>query len=342
MHITRRFLSGVRRLGHSNLAVSAYPRRILVLSAAVVVATVTVTAPPASAGARVRSLDSKASGTEVVDGCTVVLQPTSTRFTRCRGKNLARANFSGLDLQFANFSKSNFVPNCGGQPGGAFCAGADFDHANLAHANVKNAVFASCCGTAFSPAEASATLTGANMQQIDAAGATFGDLTGLDLRYANLIGVQMIIGGFNRADLTGANLSKVLMEGVTGDDGFAHAVLIATNFTDAYVGGLSFTGATLSGQTNFSGSEIQYSDFTGTKLVPLNRTVPATSPSGAVVTWGEAKALSGASPGKCTPASGSSFAVGATTVRCTINGGPGLPNWGGPNVASGTFVVTVQ
>ncbi len=338
MNVRTRFLGRVHRPGRLAPTPGADRGRVLVLAAAaVILATVTAAALPASAGAHV----GPASGTKVVDGCTVVLHPTGVHFTDCPGKDLSAANFSGLDLQFANFSKSDFVPPCAGVPGGAFCTGTDFDHADLDHADVKKAVFASCCGTASAPAFASASLSGANMQQINASDATIGDFTSLDLRDADLSGAN-VLGGFSRSDLTGANLSKAQVWGLLGGGGFAHSVLGATNFTDAYVGELTFDGARLSARTNFDGSEIQYSDFTGTILVPTDSTVPASSPSGAVATWNEPKALPGASPGACSPASGSHFATGVTKVQCTINGGRGLPNWGGPNTATATFVVTVK
>jgi uncharacterized protein YjbI with pentapeptide repeats len=342
MDVKTRILSRVHRTEHLTRAPSAYLRKILVLAAAaVVLAGVTVVALPASAEAHIGALAWKTSGTEVIDGCTVVLNPTKGHFTECADKGLSHANFSGLDLQFADFSKSSFVPYCAGVHGGAFCPGADFSHANLDHADLNNAVFASCCGTAMDPTYASANLSGTSMQQTDALSTTFGSLTGLDIRYANLTKAQ-VLGVFSRCDLTGANLSRAVIYAYLGAGGFEHSVLRATNFTGASVGELSFDGATLSARTNFDDAVIQYSDFTGTTLVPADRTVPASSPSGAVVKWTEPKALPGASPGKCAPASGSHFAVGATTVQCTINGARGLSGVGGPNTAIATFVVTVQ
>ena len=206
-----RILRRVHRAENLTRAPGAHPPTILVLAAAaVVLASVTAAALPASAEAHVGSLAGSPSGTEVIDGCTVVLNPTKAHFTECGGKDLSHANFSGLDLQFANFSRSSFIPYCAGVRGGAFCPGTDFSHADLDRADVNNAVFASCCGTAMDPTYASANLSGTSMQQTEALSATFGNLTGLDIRYGNLTRAQ-VLGVFDRCDLTGANLPRAVI-----------------------------------------------------------------------------------------------------------------------------------
>ena len=65
-------------------------------------------------------------------------------------------------------------------------------------------------------------------------------------------------------------------------------------------------------------------------------TTPATSPAGAVVTYNAAgsDAQDGSIPAVCTPASGSTFAMGTTTVSCTVTDAGGL-------TATGSFTVTV-
>lgn len=65
-------------------------------------------------------------------------------------------------------------------------------------------------------------------------------------------------------------------------------------------------------------------------------TTTATSPAGAVVTFNAAgnDDQDGSIPAVCTPASGSTFAIGATTVNCTVTDAGGL-------TASGSFNVTV-
>jgi hypothetical protein len=69
---------------------------------------------------------------------------------------------------------------------------------------------------------------------------------------------------------------------------------------------------------------------------PANMTVNATSPSGATVTYAPTATdlVDGSVPVTCTPASGSSFANGTTTVTCTAKDTRG-------NTASATFKVTV-
>ena len=94
------------------------------------------------------------------------------------------------------------------------------------------------------------------MQQTEALSATFGNLTGLDIRYGNLTRAQ-VLGVFNRCDLTGANLSRAVIFAYLGGGGFENSALRATNFTGAGVGERSFDGATLSSRTNFDGAVIR-------------------------------------------------------------------------------------
>jgi hypothetical protein len=73
-----------------------------------------------------------------------------------------------------------------------------------------------------------------------------------------------------------------------------------------------------------------------TLAVPDSLSVDATSPSGAAVTF-DASATddSGVATVQCLPASGSTFAIGTTTVSCTATDPSG-------NVAAATFTVTVR
>ena len=71
--------------------------------------------------------------------------------------------------------------------------------------------------------------------------------------------------------------------------------------------------------------------------LPAGKTVDATSPAGTSVTFA-ATASDGADPApavRCTPASGSVFAIGTTTVACTATDHVG-------NATSGSFTVTVR
>ncbi|WP_221089569.1 PxKF domain-containing protein [Deinococcus aquaedulcis] len=73
-----------------------------------------------------------------------------------------------------------------------------------------------------------------------------------------------------------------------------------------------------------------------TLTLPANQSAEATSAAGAAVSFsaGAADAEDGALTPVCTPASGSTFALGTTTVMCTVTDSGGLS-------ASGSFTVTV-
>ncbi|WP_448337800.1 HYR domain-containing protein [Chloroflexus aurantiacus] len=74
-----------------------------------------------------------------------------------------------------------------------------------------------------------------------------------------------------------------------------------------------------------------------TLVLPEDVTVEAETSAGAVVTFSAtaSDAVSGTVPVSCTPPSGSTFAIGTTTVTCTASDAAG-------NVASGSFTVTVE
>jgi hypothetical protein len=80
-------------------------------------------------------------------------------------------------------------------------------------------------------------------------------------------------------------------------------------------------------------------DLSGTTLVPSYQNVRATSTAGAVVTWPTPPSLPGATPGSCTPSSGSTIPVdttaNATPVTCEVVDGQG-------DITTGTFLVTVN
>ena len=79
-------------------------------------------------------------------------------------------------------------------------------------------------------------------------------------------------------------------------------------------------------------------DTTAPKLtLPLDMTVQAPSPSGVVVTFSASASdfVDGSVPVTCTPASGSTFPVGTTTVACQATDNAA-------NKATGSFKVTVQ
>jgi flavin reductase (DIM6/NTAB) family NADH-FMN oxidoreductase RutF len=73
-----------------------------------------------------------------------------------------------------------------------------------------------------------------------------------------------------------------------------------------------------------------------TLTLPSNITVEADSASGKIVTYSASASdtVSGALPANCSPASGSAFPIGTTTVNCSATDGAGKS-------ASGSFTVTV-
>ena len=73
-----------------------------------------------------------------------------------------------------------------------------------------------------------------------------------------------------------------------------------------------------------------------TLVLPEEVTVEAETSAGAVVTFTAtaSDAVAGTIPVSCTPSSGSTFAIGTTTITCTASDDAG-------NVASGSFTVTI-
>ena len=91
------------------------------------------------------------------------------------------------------------------------------------------------------------------------------------------------------------------------------------------------------GHTGSATIQITVQDTTPPVLtLPLNPSLQATSVSGAAVTFSPSAndLVSGAAPVNCTPASGSTFAIGTTTVNCSATDAAS-------NTATGSFTVTV-
>jgi uncharacterized protein YjbI with pentapeptide repeats len=252
---------------------------------------------------------SPASANTVFDGCTIVSNPSPTNFTDCPNGNLAGADLEGADLAYADLAGASFVTCPTPVPGLIqSCTTADLTDANLTQANLSGAVLyvVECaCQPEPDVESGSADLTGANLSAADLA-QTSGlfPLTGADLSGANLTDSNLA-GDLTNANLTGANLS-----GAT----FSYTVSFAPVTEYA-----TLTGA----------------NFTGTILVPSNQNVTATSQAGAVATWSTPAGIPGASPGSCTPASGSTFPLFSSTVSCRVLDADG-------DVATGTFQVYVE
>jgi uncharacterized protein YjbI with pentapeptide repeats len=264
----------------------------------------------------VLSTTTPASADTVVDGCTIVSNPTSTHFTNCPNANLTGANLAGVNLSFANLAGASLgscgsVSSCGGP-------NTDLAGANLTDATLTNVIMVACGFPIGIDECVRATLTGATLTGANLTGAT---------------GAVCIVGsdghGFCGApDLSGANLSGANFSGAvlgTGfTDPFGNPVFGGANLTNATLTGATFTSASLSGVT-----------FDGTILIPSNQTVFATSSAGAVATWPTPPSLPGATPGTCSPPSGSTFPIGRDMVAC------GVVDYRGSN-GLGNFTVTVN
>ena len=99
---------------------------------------------------------------------------------------------------------------------------------------------------------------------------------------------------------------------------------------------VSCTATDAGGLTSTDTFTVTVTNTAPTVDVPDNITVPATSAAGAVVTFSATgnDAQEGSLTPSCTPPSGSTFAIGTTTVSCTVTDAGGL-------TATDTFTVTV-
>ena len=251
------------------------------------------------------STPSPASADTVVDGCTIVSNPTPTNYTNCPNADLAGADLASLDLSYANLAGAQFVSCAYTIFPAATCTEADLASANLAQANLSGTTLSLVMITEASAVAGAADLSGATLTGADLsqASAFLNNMTGANAGGANLTDANLGGANLTSVDLTGATLTGTVFSGPEPPAGSLSATL---------------TGATL----------------TGTALVPSNQKVSQTSPTGAVVTWSTPPPIPGATPGTCTPPSGSTFPVGTTTVTCQV-----LDN--ANDVATGTFQVTV-
>jgi hypothetical protein len=199
--------------------------------------------------------------------------------------------------------------NCpGADLAGADLAGVDLNFANLTGADLAGATFITSFfnpdgvpSTTFDPA----LISTADLSQANLSGSVF-------VRCAPEAPPEPPIAcgsvGFPDSNLSNANLSNDLL---------------AIDVVGEGIENTDFTGATLTG-----------ANLTGTSLIPSNQSVTATSQTGAVATWSTPAASPGATPGSCTPASGSTFPLFSSTVTCQVLDGNG-------DVAHGTFQVNV-
>jgi uncharacterized protein YjbI with pentapeptide repeats len=242
----------------------------------------------------VLSTTTPASADTVINGCTIVSSPTPTHFTNCPGVDFSGQDFGGTNLSYAN----------------------------LANANLTGAQLAQCFPgsppTCYNTDFIDANLTDANLTGIITAqsmGSKCGPFpcTGgaiATFSGANLSGATMTDDTYGGVDFSGANLTDADLAGSTMDQ--------ANSFAGPVTIGATLTGA----------------NFTGTIAVPSNQSVTATSQAGAVATWSTPSGIAGATPGSCTPASGSTFPLFSSTVTCQVLDANG-------DVATGTFQVNV-
>ncbi len=248
-----------------------------------------------------------ASADTVVDGCTIVSNPTPTNFTDCPGATLPGPGLSGINLSYADLAQAVFV-TCTDSLFDAGCTGADLSNSNLTQANLSGADLVGCVV----PPDEIGSCGAANLTDANLSGT---DLSNADAQEAT----------FTSATLGGANLSDVNLGG---------ADLDSANLSGAALTGATFASTLPIGGTPEVTALLFDANFTGTMLVPSNQSVTATSQAGAVATWSTPAGLPGATPGSCTPASGSTFPLFTSTVTCQVLDA-------NSEVATGTFEVTV-
>ncbi len=263
---------------------------LLLITVALVTPTVVVMSAPASADM-------------VVDGCTIVANPTFTNFTKCPGADFAGADLTGVNLSYANLAGASFV-DCYVYGMEEQCTAANLADANLTNADLSDTDFFQIGQFTANPSPA-----------VDVSGANFSQA---DLSQADLD---------TDVDFSGDNLSGATLTGDTLGDSFVDANLSGANLTGVSMG---YEFESFGIPANLTGA-----NFTNTILVPSSQTVTATSQAGAVATWATPAGIPGATPGACTPPSGSTFPLFTTTVTCQVLDADG-------DVATGTFEVTVQ
>jgi uncharacterized protein YjbI with pentapeptide repeats len=220
---------------------------------------------------------------------------------------------------------------------GADLAGDALDFSLLGDANLSDA---NLSGTSLGLCVVFSSATG--IQSVDCLDAA---MSGTNMAGAQLNGANLGHVDLSGVDLTGADLTSVSGPGcftfdfMAGDPTTQETqclgpILNNANLTDANLSSADLSSAGLTGAT-LTGATLTGANFSGTLLVPSDQTVSATSSAGAVVTWPTPPPLPGATPGTCTPSSGSTFPVGTTTVTCQVLDGQS-------NVATGTFTVTVN
>src|SRR5574337_4832 len=232
---------------------------------------------------------------------------------------LTNADFSGASLDYADFTNSNITH--------LNLSGADLSYSDFTDAYIHDNTFDS--GTQFA---------GASFIRSDL---SLSDLSGLDLSGVN----------FNGANFTGSNLSGSILADSTFICSSTPSGPVCTNFTNADLSNADLTGA-LVVNANFSGANLSGAtlDCHGNSICassdhippvvtpPANQEIGRASSLGSIVFYPTATATDNVGivgQVTCTPASGTLFPVGTTTVDCSASDAAG-------NVGHASFVVTVQ
>jgi hypothetical protein len=93
-------------------------------------------------------------------------------------------------------------------------------------------------------------------------------------------------------------------------------------------------GRAILNHANFTGAVLLKAWLSHTLLMSADQTVVATGPGGATVTWPTPPTLPGITPDGCDIASGSTFPIGQTSVRCHFKDSTGTAAWGDVFVTS--------
>jgi uncharacterized protein YjbI with pentapeptide repeats len=228
-----------------------------------------------------------ASPSTVIDGCTIVTNPTPTSHTRCPGADLSGANLATTNLSYAQLNNANLsgavLAQCTEVPPPNFsfsCNGADFTDARLTGASLAHSVPSSCLTfnatpTILSIECGSANFTGANMRRTnltntDLSSANFTDaqLTGATLTGANFVTCyQISAAGYQ--ECTGTALSGVILHRAD----LANLDLSAVDLSGADLTGSDLSHATFgisdpfgSSPTEFKGANLTHVDLSGTNI----------------------------------------------------------------------------
>ena len=140
--------------------------RLLAVTGTVLVIAVALVTP-------VLATSMPASADMVVNGCTIVSNPTPTHFTNCANANLAGADLSSVNLSYANLGGAVFASCTIGTCSESL--GADLSSANVSFADLAGAQFVDCSypGNCTSASVRGANLTDANLSSATLAECVF-------------------------------------------------------------------------------------------------------------------------------------------------------------------------